>query len=307
MSIFREALFARQRLNSNKFKPVTLAVNITGLCNFTCDFCEKADYKVKNEISFDRITKLLSFAKDSKLDVFFGGGEPFLHTKFWDILRYCSQIKLKISIVTNGSLLWNLSEEKQRLLNETISVMSISIDSAVAEEHNKIRGYKKSFERAVGYILNSSRRHKIGINSVLSVDFHNVMPMLELAAQLNVSVNFQPLIFESNYPGLSKTNWKNGIPGQMNHMGAHNFQKLRQLNAYARKRGVVTNLSLILFYIEQYYNDAATDKFFFDRLVRDFMCFMPLNQVTVNENGEIAPCPFLFGKASIDDKNLEEA
>lgn len=306
MSVFREIFFARRRLISNNFMPFKTIINITGRCNLGCVFCEKSNYKSSQEISFDDLKKILNFSKDNKMSVLLSGGEPFLHTKIWDILEYCIKINLKVSIVTNAALLSNLSDEKQHLLNNSISIMSISIDSPVPEEHDRIRGVKGTFDRANGYILNVKRKHKIAITTVLSVDFQNVLPMLDFAAAHKISINFQPVIFESNFPELAKIEWKNNIQRKMPLM-TDNIKNLRKYYAYARKNGIVSNLYFVLFFIEQYYKEADSNNFFFDKILKNFMCFVPLNSLIINECGEIMPCVFLRGKTNIHQDNLYEA
>ncbi len=71
-SLFRQITSIRSRLKSNNFMPLIMSINITGRCNLRCKFCEKSESKSSNEISFDGMVNLLSYARSNKIDVFFG-------------------------------------------------------------------------------------------------------------------------------------------------------------------------------------------------------------------------------------------
>ena len=79
---------------------------------------------------------------------------------------------------------------------------------------------------------------------------------------------------------------------------------LRSSYRYAKRQKVVTNLSLIMRFIDKYFQYANSDKYFFDYVLDKFLCFIPSQQLTVDEKGFIAPCVFLSGECSIYNGNI---
>ncbi len=303
MKIAKSIINIRRNLTCANPVPLSIAVNITGRCNLSCKFCEKSRQASTDEIDIKQLKGLIDFSLEHDCSLFLSGGEPFLHKQIWDILSYCKTVGKKISVVTNATMLHGLSSERYELLNDTIAMMSVSLDSADADEHDRLRGVKNTFERALNFLTNPLRKNKVGINCLLTPEFKNIKPMLELAKEVKCSLNFQPLIFESNYPDLAKLDWKEDIQKEMA-LSAEKMNELRSLEAYARKLKVGTNLALIMKYIDKYFKYADTDTYFENYVLDKFTCFVPFQQLTVDEKGYIVPCVFLKGEQSIYDGDL---
>jgi MoaA/NifB/PqqE/SkfB family radical SAM enzyme len=67
-------------------------IMLTNHCNLNCKYCfahDSIDNKNKKEVSFENFKYYISFIKKNKykkLNLI--GGEPTLHTKFFDLLEY---------------------------------------------------------------------------------------------------------------------------------------------------------------------------------------------------------------------------
>ena len=293
-----ETLRARARGDSPPALPSRVTVKITGRCNLRCDFCEIGRSHGGSELPYEAILRLLSFAREYGLRVFLWGGEPFVHSRIWDVLTHCEHVGQRVSIVTNGTVLASLSEERQRLLNRCISMMSLSIDAAAERDHDSVRGVPGTFRRASTYLRSPGRSHSLGLNTVLAVDFSNAREMIQFAHDNNTSVNFQPIIFETNFPELERRTWKDRARERMGEM-ASNRHVLEEALEFARAKRVGTNLRLVLFYIEAYYSNAGGEEYFFDELLPDFHCYTPSNALVVDERGRIMPCTLVQGEADI--------
>jgi len=304
--LLSEAINARKRLRTRDLLPTRITLKITSRCNLRCEFCELGRWHVGVELPYEAIVKLLVFARQHRQRVFFGGGEPLLHTRIWDILEFCLDNGLKVSLVTNGTLLPGVTKEQQHLLNETISMMSLSIDGSTASAHDEGRGVPGSFDRAVGYLDNPNRTHPLGLNTLLAVDFGNVRPMVDFARTHRASINFLPILFETSFPDLPRAEWKDCSRRLMSTIKC-DVEVLRRASEYARQQGVTTNLDLLLFYIAAYYKNDDSNGCFFDQLFPRFHCFTPLNALTVGEKGEIMLCTLVSGSASMHvDQWLEQ-
>jgi MoaA/NifB/PqqE/SkfB family radical SAM enzyme len=278
--------------------PVKMTINITGNCDLKCKYCEKSEHKNTIELKFDALLNLLSFAAENKVSVFISGGEPFLYSRIWELLEKCAGRNQKIAVVTNGNRLNDLTNEQYDILNRTISIMSLSIDHPTEGKEDNLRGVNGSFARTLNYLKSEKREHPVGINTVISVDLGNILPMIDFVADHKVPVNFKPLIFESCFPDIQKVEWKEGIERQMS-AAFDRVSDLKLLDIYAKQKGAVTNLPLIRLYIGEYYKNAGSGRLFYESLFNRFMCFVPLMDMTVSETGTINPCIFLNGKESI--------
>lgn len=288
--------------------------NITGKCNLRCEFCEKgagpmesvSEQPVKPaELEFENIKKLVDLAARFDCPLFFGGGEPFLHPQLWEVLEYSHSLARPVSIVTNGTCFDNLTGEQFNLLRDTISIMSISIDSADPAEHDRIRGRAGTFDKIMRFIHHPSRQCPIAINSVLLPDLAGAEDLIALASRLDCAINFQPIQFETNFPDLPALAAKARLRQAMSSYHCLENQ-LKELHRRARKRGVATNLGLVRQFFGTYCKYANSREFFGDHLLAKFVCCAQLLQVTVDEKGQLCPCALLAGKGSAFEGDIYE-
>jgi MoaA/NifB/PqqE/SkfB family radical SAM enzyme len=83
------------------------------------------------------------------------GGEPLLDKDTFEIIKCLQPHKTILTMNTNGLLLSDVMID--RLEKAGVDIIKISIDSPIAEEHDRSRGYKGCFKqaiRALAYIKN---------------------------------------------------------------------------------------------------------------------------------------------------------
>lgn len=130
--------------NNKKFKPITIQLAPTEICNSDCPFCSVAGRPLKSFIPFSKIKKLLEdfkFLGAKSLEIT-GGGNPLLyrdknsgHT-INDIISYAGSLGFNIGIITNSHNLKVLKEENFQFIN-WIRVSLIQLDEGVTpEEYN---------------------------------------------------------------------------------------------------------------------------------------------------------------------------
>ena len=90
------------------FSPVSINLDLTSACNFSCPFC--VDSKLINSrksLDSKEVMKTIDTLQAHGLlsVILIGGGEPTLHKNFDEIVRYVKRKGLQIGIVTNGSRL----------------------------------------------------------------------------------------------------------------------------------------------------------------------------------------------------------
>ena len=124
-------------------------IEITGVCNMNCKHCRNS-FDKSQDMPLSEIDKILKFAVkngDEQLEVTLSGGEPFLHKKLNDILALLKKYKIKgLYITTNGSL--SIAPYLHQL-KEFKTMISVSLDSIVENEHDSFRDFKGAFRKAL--------------------------------------------------------------------------------------------------------------------------------------------------------------
>ena len=126
----------------------SLHFELSSRCNERCIHCYIPNEK-KNK-GFDmplvKVKSILDeFAEMGGIHVTLSGGEAFLHKDLMDIVRYCREKDLKISILSN---LISLKDEHIPILKEAnISLIQVSLYSMDPEIHDFITTVKGSFEK----------------------------------------------------------------------------------------------------------------------------------------------------------------
>jgi len=133
--------------------PIYFVFFVTENCNARCKHCLLGERnKVTNELTIDEIEKV-SANMDNMLFFTPTGGEPFLRKDLAEIVKifHRNNAALNVGIPTNGSLSEQVVSTVQDILESCPDVdlhIDVSID-AIGEEHDRIRGFKGLFERAV--------------------------------------------------------------------------------------------------------------------------------------------------------------
>jgi MoaA/NifB/PqqE/SkfB family radical SAM enzyme len=151
--------------------PILGTVVSTYRCNYHCKMCDlplindELQKQGLKELSTLQLKQLLrDFAALGISGIGFTGGEPFLRTDIFELLRYAKELRMFTHINTNGFFLNN--ENTRELSCSGVDSINISLDGARAETHDTIRGYQGAFDKAISAIENINvmrRKTKIPI------------------------------------------------------------------------------------------------------------------------------------------------
>lgn len=124
-----------------------LHIYLTNACNMRCPHCYmSAGVKFSNELSTDEIINLLhNFKQYGGTEVSFSGGEVCTRKDLYSIVKCAFDEKLKINILSNGTL-W--SNELIEQIAPLVTKIQISIDGYNEEENAKVRGHG-NFQKAL--------------------------------------------------------------------------------------------------------------------------------------------------------------
>lgn len=172
---------------------VHLNLQILYTCNFRCKICDfwKASYKDMPHISPDQVRLIAGKLKAmGPLIISVGGGEPLLHPELVDI-TYCLSRNNFPVMICNG---WYVTAENARALFKAgMHEVSISLDYANPEKHDRQRGKEGAFQRAVKAlkILNENRVspwqrvHMISV--VMEDNLEEIEPLVHLAKKIGIT------------------------------------------------------------------------------------------------------------------------
>ena len=138
-----------------KFKKVY--IEITNVCNLSCNFCPKTSrkYGFMEEESFEKIIKKI---KGYTEHVYFHlMGEPLLNKNLKCFLEICEQNKLQVNITTNGTL---INEAKEVLVHsKSLRQINISLHSFEANDHE--RDFNEYIGRIIDFIKEANEKSNI--------------------------------------------------------------------------------------------------------------------------------------------------
>ena len=169
--------------------PRVIAWELTNACNLACVHC-RAEAQLepsKEELSFEEAKALIdNIASFSSPILILTGGEPLLRKDVYDIAEYGTKKGLKVVLATNGTLV--TQEIAEKLKKSGIKRFTISIDGATKETHDKFRGVKGAFERAlhgIEILKNAGISSQIG-TTVTKRNVDELEDILKLVLKLKV-------------------------------------------------------------------------------------------------------------------------
>jgi len=131
-----------------------VVIELTDKCNFNCTWCYANASFNGQYMSKEKVEKIIKILSDEGIiQITFSGGEPLLYPHLREIIRTAKNHGMIVHINTNGYLL-NKKLAKE-LYDAGLSQVQINIDSLDSRKHDKIRGKKGSFYRAVKALKNS--------------------------------------------------------------------------------------------------------------------------------------------------------
>jgi len=144
----------RRRLFSD-CRVLSLDYGYSASCNLKCKHCFSTAFGTQNNImskavlTTDQIKTILKKCVKAGIVTYnFQGGEPMINIdQLAELIKTCEPWDKYIQITTNGTL---ATEENLRFLVESgLDAVSVSIDSFSPNVHDKFRGVKGAFEKAI--------------------------------------------------------------------------------------------------------------------------------------------------------------
>ncbi len=164
-----------------------VAWEITRNCNLSCIHCRASATMgpYTGELETSACFRLVDqIAETGSPIVILTGGEPLLRSDIFDIASYGTEKGLRMVMAPNGTL---ITEESARKMAESgIRRISISLDGASKEKHDRFRGVDGAFEGAQrGIRIAKAAGIEFQINTTITKNNLDEMPKIQdLAVEL---------------------------------------------------------------------------------------------------------------------------
>lgn len=134
--------------------PKSLTIYPSEVCNLSCEGCSSESIHKKNGfMEFELFKKIIDdFSIYGRAVSFEGGGEPMLHPRISDMLKYVKSKGLKIGIMTNGTVY-----HKEMLLADWVRVSFYNSNPKV--KHNIEKLMKNKTNTTIGVKFLKSKVH----------------------------------------------------------------------------------------------------------------------------------------------------
>jgi Fe-coproporphyrin III synthase len=177
--------------------PKNIIFEPTTRCNLNCFMCPQREERkqLKPDLPLNQVKELLTKLKRDLgiKSVGLIGGEVFVRSDIWEILKTLENLRIKVFIASNGTLIdEKLAEELRKFKN--ISGLAFSLDG-LSDRHNQIRGKEFAFERVQKAVSLLKNHFSLTINTVVMDG--NLNQIVDLARQLeawgvpNYSLQFE--------------------------------------------------------------------------------------------------------------------
>jgi len=187
-------------------------------CQFKCQHCSCENIKIngREEVTLEEIKDSINqCTRLGALHFLITGGEPLLDDKLYDVIKYIKKKDCFSSIDTNGYLLDENRIKKLKICG--VNLIEISLDSHIPSEHDKFRGMKGSFNKAIEAIK-LCKEHKIPcvISTLVTkekIKNRNIPKIINLAKKMEIQINFCYPVptgrWSKNYKEiLNKSDWE---------------------------------------------------------------------------------------------------
>lgn len=161
-------------------------------CNLTCAHCRRVESEetaasdITTSQAKDLIVQLSQLGQKQPMMpvLVFSGGEPLCRADLFDLISYAKSLGLIPALATNGTLID--STTAWRIQDSGVMRVSVSLDGADSQTHNRLRRLEGSFEKALEGIRNLHEKNvPFQINLTLTKhNAHQLQEVYELAKSL---------------------------------------------------------------------------------------------------------------------------
>lgn len=175
-----------------KSAPRRLVLELTNACNLNCIMCGRnAANFAPTFFKVEWLEKFVPIMNKIEEVSMFGWGEPTVHPKFVEILKWLDNYPARKYFCTNGMRLAALEDE---IFNRHVDIIAISLDGANAETNNKIRR-GSNFDKIISSLKSIvARKKRLGLERpymnfvfcAMASNYRELPDLVRVAAQVGI-------------------------------------------------------------------------------------------------------------------------
>lgn len=268
--------------------PLHIQLESTDACNLHCTSCSRDMIVHKaHQLQEHQWKKVIDEIRPTNINVS-GIGEPFLHPRILEIVRYARSAGAAVNCATNFT---RVKGRHRDIVEAGFSQLKISIDAAEAETYRRIRG--EDYHAEILANIREVNRWKRELDStgpslrfnfaLQQLNFLEAPALVDLAAEHGVDgIYFQYL----SYTDMEDR--KEWLTGEMTREAL--YASLREAERRARRRGVNTNLRIWWRDFDLLWNNMQPlDRWQPNRKA----CYFPWMSTWIGADGWVRPCPIM--------------
>lgn len=282
------AAFRAAVLNGQPYKPLYVKLKLVWSCNLRCGMCNHWRWQREPPLEIDRLKSIIDeLAGLGCRKIHISGGEPTLYPDLEALIAHISSRGLRVNMTTNATL---ITRERARSLVEAgLYGVNISLDSPNPRLHDRMRGVKGAWKRAVKglrYLRRRLKKQKLRINTVVGrINYTSLTDLPDLAAELGADAwNLIPL---DHHPGL--------LPGlSKRQIQIYNEQIAPVIARKALARGLIQDVRQAYpFGLSPREIKLSRQGFYAHNYYEHFPCFAPWTHALINHEGQVSVCCML--------------
>jgi MoaA/NifB/PqqE/SkfB family radical SAM enzyme len=185
--------------------PTVLHVNVNLRCNTKCAMCNIWQIKSPHELSTEQLATIFSDPVYARVEyIILAGGEPTLRHDLAEIVelmhKYMPRLK-KLMIASNVINRASVQRQYPHIAHYCADhkirlTLGVSLDG-IGETHDKIRGVKGAFEKAmesVAFMKQLQKEVPFNVSldpTIFSMNVHEMQKLQDLADRLKLPISFQ--------------------------------------------------------------------------------------------------------------------
>jgi MoaA/NifB/PqqE/SkfB family radical SAM enzyme len=268
----------------NKLKAHRLFLCLSHECNADCVHCyekflhNKFQHSLTTQEAKDALEQ---FRRIGGISVFYCSGELLLRDDAFELIRYTRQLGMIATMTTNGILLDESTIDK--LKEAGLTGIVVSLDSANAARHDKLRGVEGCFDKAINGLKIAKRKglYTVIWSYITKSNFNEIDDIARLARRLGVG-NFFSRVFV--YFPLLSGNLFNRFDQNLTYQEREAFRK-KYNSLFGPGKGVLL--------------EFPSEKFPCRGGGKEQICIMPSGDVTF-----CPPVPYSYG--NIRERSLRD-
>ena len=207
-------------------------LTLNRMCNLRCDWCyaSKTNFNPNTNMKFEDAIKAIDICSDLKVDhITLIGGEPTLYSRLVEVIQYCKQKGLKVTLVTNAVRLAD-KDYLDSLIKAGVDVFGISIKGENSEEYIKVAKVDRFNEVMTALDNLIERDCRFSTSMVLTCqNIPNIAKGLKEIFKKKIRMISLAFCYEFNYSAYANEEFKkNNHPCQLINLFMKHYDEIDQ-------------------------------------------------------------------------------